>query len=53
MNEGLTVGVDLGGTNTRSGLVGEAGEVTGRARCPTRLDLGSKGVIRGIVDCVR
>lgn len=50
---GLTIGVDLGGTNTLAGLVDEAGEVLGRSRCPTRLDLDSEGVIRGIVACVR
>ncbi len=49
----MTIGVDLGGTNTRAGLVSEAGAVASRSRCATRLDLGSDGVIRGIVDCVR
>ena len=50
---GLTVGVDLGGTNTRAGLVSEAGEIAGRSRCRTRLDLGRDGVVQGIVDSVR
>ncbi len=49
---GLTVGVDLGGTNTRAGLVTESGEITVRSRTPTRLDLGSDGVIEGIASCV-
>lgn len=49
----LTVGVDLGGTNTRAGLVTGGGEIVGRARCPTRLDLGSDAVVQGIADCVR
>jgi len=49
----LTIGVDLGGTNTRAGLVTEQGEIRGRSRGATRLDLGSEGVIDGIVTCVR
>ena len=52
MSGALTVGVDLGGTNTRAGAVTEAGEIVGRARCATRLDLGADGVAQGIVDCV-
>ena len=50
---GLTVGVDLGGTNTRAGLVTEEGEIIGRSRMPTRLDIGCAGVIDGITSCVR
>ena len=49
----LTIGVDLGGTNTRAGLVTESGEVVGRARRSTRLDLGAKGVVEGIAECAR
>ena len=49
----LTVGVDLGGTNTRAGLVTDAGEIVARFRCPTRPDLGSDRVIAGIATCVR
>lgn len=49
----LTIGVDLGGTNTRAGLVTESGEVIGRARRPTRLDLGADGVVEGIGECAR
>ena len=49
----FTVGVDLGGTNTRSGLVDPAGNIVKRARRPTRLDLGSDGVVNGIADCVQ
>lgn len=47
------MGVDLGGTNTRAGLVDAGGEIVARARRPTRLDLGSGGVVEGIVACVR
>ncbi len=53
MSDVLTIGVDLGGTNTRSGLVSGAGEIIGRSRCETRLDLGADGVVQGIVGCVR
>jgi glucokinase len=49
----LTIGVDLGGTNTRAGLVTESGEVVGRARRPTRLDLGADGIVEGIAECAR
>jgi glucokinase len=45
--------VDLGGTNTRAGLVTDSGEVIGRAKQPTRLDLGADGVVNGIAECVR
>ncbi len=48
----LTIGVDLGGTNTRAGLVSGDGEILGRHRCPTRPDRGSDGVIEGILTCV-
>lgn len=48
----LGIGVDLGGTNTRAGLVTASGEILCRARCPTRLHLGAEGVIDGIVECV-
>lgn len=50
---GLTIGVDLGGTNTRAGLVTSSGQVVGRSRRPTRLDRGAEGVIEGIAACVR
>ena len=49
----FTIGVDLGGTNTRAGLVSEAGEILGRARRPTVLDKGAEVVVQGIADCVR
>ncbi len=49
----LTVGVDLGGTNTRAGLVTDTGHIVARFRCPTRPDLGSDRVIAGIERCVR
>lgn len=52
MSGALTVGVDLGGTNTRAGAVTVAGEIVGRARCATRPDLGADGVVQGIVDCI-
>ncbi len=49
----LTIGVDLGGTNTRAGLVTDTGEVVGRARRPTVLDQGAEAVVKGIADCAR
>ena len=47
----LTIGIDLGGTNTRAGLVTASGEIVGRARQPTRLHLGAEGVVDGIAEC--
>ena len=44
----VTIGVDLGGTNTRAGLVTASGEIVGRARGPTRLHMGAEGVVNGI-----
>ena len=49
----VTIGVDLGGTNTRAGLVTASGEIVGRARGPTRLHLGAEGVVNGIAECAR
>ena len=49
----LTIGIDLGGTNTRAGLVTASGEIVGRARGPTRLHLGAEGVVNGIAECAR
>lgn len=49
----FTIGVDLGGTNTRAGLVTDAGEIVGRARRPTVLDRGAEVVVEGIATCVR
>ena len=53
MGDVLTIGVDLGGTNTRAGLISGDGRILGRSRCDTRLDLGSDAVVEGIVTCVR
>jgi glucokinase len=50
---GLTVGVDLGGTNTRAGVVTGTGEVVGRSRRPTPLPEGAEAVVNGIATCVR
>ena len=49
----FTIGVDLGGTNTRAGLVADSGDVIGRARRPTILDQGAEVVVQGIADCAR
>ncbi|MEE2754329.1 MAG: ROK family protein [Candidatus Latescibacterota bacterium] len=53
MSEKLTIGVDLGGTNTRAGLVNAEGEILGRGRHSTPLPDGAEAVVVGIVDCVR
>lgn len=48
-----TIGVDLGGTNTRAGLVSAEGEILGRGRRSTPLPEGAAAVVMGIADCVR
>jgi len=49
----LFVGVDLGGTNIKAGLVSTAGEVLHRHRIPTRSELGPEGVVQRIAEAVR
>ena len=53
MAQELTIGVDLGGTNTRAGLVTSKGEIVGRGRAPTPVDDGAEAVVRAIAGCVR
>ena len=53
MSDNLTIGVDLGGTNTRAGLVTAEGEIIGRGRKSTPVADGSDAVVRAIADCVR
>jgi len=49
----LTIGVDLGGTNTRAGAVTASGDVAGRSRRPTPLPDGADAVVETIAMCVR
>ena len=53
VSEKLTIGVDLGGTNTRAGLVNAEGEILGRGRRSTPLPDGADAVVKTIADCVR
>ena len=53
MAQKLTIGVDLGGTNTRAGLVTSEGEIIGRGRRLTPVADGSSAVVRAIAECVR
>ena len=53
MSNRLTIGIDLGGTNTRAGLVSAGGEILGRGRRATPLAEGADAVVKGIADCVR
>ncbi len=53
MSSSLTIGVDLGGTNTRAGLVTEEGEILGRGRKPTPVADGAEAVVATIVECAR
>lgn len=49
----LTIGVDLGGTNTRAGVIDTDGKILGRGRRPTPLPDGSVAVVKSIAQCVR
>jgi glucokinase len=47
------IGVDLGGTNIVSGIVGAEGKVLGKDKRPTLKELGAGGVINRMVDSIR
>lgn len=53
LSSDLTIGVDLGGTNTRAGLVTADGEIVGRGRRKTPVDDGANAVVKAIADCAR
>ncbi len=48
-----TIGIDLGGTNVRAGLVDEAGRVLASARRPTEAQRGPEHVMRLLIECAR
>ncbi len=41
----LYVGIDLGGTGIKAGLVNEEGTIVARAECPTGVERGHEAVI--------
>jgi len=49
----VAIGVDVGGTGTKAGLVGHAGEVLGRLERPTEPHAGTKGIIAAVEDLMR
>ena len=51
MPDNLTIGIDLGGTNTRAGLVTAEGEIVGRARRSTPVDDGADSILSVIAEC--
>jgi len=53
LSRAITIGVDLGGTNTRAGVVDSDGKILGRGRRSTPLPEGSEAVVAGIAQCVR
>jgi len=46
------IGVDLGGTNTKAGLVTREGKIVARAEVPTEAHKGQKVVIKNILDSI-
>jgi glucokinase len=51
--EPFSIGIDLGGSNIKLGLVSMAGKIVARARMPTRPEAGPKRTVRRIVRAVR
>lgn len=49
----LYVGVDLGGTNIRSGLIDEKGNILQHDHRPTRVPEGRDTILRGVIDGIR
>ena len=47
------IGVDLGGTNTKVGLVSYDGRILKRIEVPTRVDKGSHHLINNIIECIK
>jgi glucokinase len=47
------IGVDLGGTNTKVGLVTPSGRIVKRTEVPTQTEKGSKVVIKNILDSIK
>ena len=52
-NKTWLIGVDLGGTNTRVGMVSSTGRMLHRLMLPTRVDLGLQEVIERIIKAIR
>jgi len=47
------IGVDLGGTNIKVGVVDPAGKLLYKTERPTRAEEGTEAVIRRITSCAR
>ncbi len=47
------IGVDLGGTNIKAGLVDGSGAVIERLSIPSEVDLGLDGIVENICTAVR
>lgn len=52
-NASYSIGVDLGGTNIKFGLVSADGKIVKRARIPTQAQTGPKPVLRRLINVVR
>ncbi|MFT4416270.1 ROK family protein [Fredinandcohnia humi] len=49
---GLRIGIDLGGTNLRVGLVNEKGQILNEQECPTEPQKGSDCVIQNMIKMI-
>lgn len=49
----LVLGIDLGGTNTKFGIITPDGAIVEKREWPTQADLGPDGVLRHIAACAR
>ena len=47
------LGIDLGGTNIKGGVVNEAGEILRKASCPTHVEKGPDAIADGIATVIR
>lgn len=47
------LGIDLGGTNIKGGVVNEAGEILRKASCPTHVEKGPDAIADGIAAVIR
>jgi putative N-acetylmannosamine-6-phosphate epimerase/predicted NBD/HSP70 family sugar kinase len=52
-NPGYTVGIDIGGTSIKAGLVDEEGQIHSRVKVPTNATGGINAIITGLKGCLQ